>query len=142
LLSLPLCTVPRSPSYTHRYDAAASGPLPLLLWAYPREFKSKEAAGQMRDSPFRFTGIGSSSPLLHLARGYAVLDGPTMPIIGEGEAEPNDTYVEQLTASARAAVAEVVRRGVADPKRIAVGGHSYGALSFCFSLSLSLSVAS
>lgn len=66
---------------------------------------------------------------------YAVLDGPTMPIIGEGEVEPNDTYVEQLTASARAAVEEVVRRGVADPKRVAVGGHSYGArkstLLFC-----------
>jgi hypothetical protein len=58
---------------------------------------------------------------------YAVLDGPTMPIIGEGDTEPNDTYVEQLTASARAAVEEVVRRGVADPKRVAVGGHSYGA---------------
>eukprot|EP00959_Pyramimonas_sp_CCMP1952_P112956 2361175-Pyramimonas_sp.AAC.1 len=50
-----------------------------------------------------------------------------MPIIGEGDAEPNDTYVEQLTSSARAAVEEVVRRGVADPTRIAVGGHSYGA---------------
>uniref|UniRef100_A0A7S0MZS3 Probable glutamyl endopeptidase, chloroplastic n=2 Tax=Pyramimonas obovata TaxID=1411642 RepID=A0A7S0MZS3_9CHLO len=109
------------------YDSERDGPLPTLLWAYPREFKTKEAAGQLRDSPYRFSGIGPSSPLLHLARGYAVLDGPTMPIIGEGDAEPNDTYVEQLTSSARAAVEEVVRRGVADPARIAVGGHSYGA---------------
>jgi dipeptidyl aminopeptidase/acylaminoacyl peptidase len=110
------------------YDAARDGPLPLLMWAYPREFKTKEAASQLRDSPYRFTGIGPSSALVWLARGYAVLDGPALPIIGEGEGvEPNDTYVEQLVAGARAAVNEVVARGVADPERIAVGGHSYGA---------------
>jgi hypothetical protein len=44
-----------------------------------------------------------------------------------GDEEPNDTYVEQLTAAGRAAVDEVVRRGVADPARVSVGGHSYGA---------------
>jgi dipeptidyl aminopeptidase/acylaminoacyl peptidase len=50
-----------------------------------------------------------------------------MPIIGEGEQEPNDTFVKQLVGSAKAAIDEVVRRGVADPKRICIGGHSYGA---------------
>lgn len=65
--------------------------------------------------------------LLWLARGYAVLDGPTFPIVAEGEDEPNDTYVEQLTAAGRAAVEELVRRGVTDPARVSVGGHSYGA---------------
>ncbi|MFQ5771817.1 MAG: alpha/beta hydrolase family protein, partial [bacterium] len=35
--------------------------------------------------------------------------------------------VEQLVASAKAAVDEVVRRGVAEYGRIAIGGHSYGA---------------
>lgn len=50
-----------------------------------------------------------------------------MPIIGKDGAEPNDTYVEQLTADAQAAVDAVVRMGVADRDRIAVGGHSYGA---------------
>ena len=110
------------------YDAERDGPLPLLMWAYPREFKSKEAASQLRDSPYRFTGIGPSSALVWLARGYAILDGPALPIIGEGEGiEPNDTYVEQLVSGARAAVNAVVQRGVADPERIAVGGHSYGA---------------
>jgi dipeptidyl aminopeptidase/acylaminoacyl peptidase len=59
--------------------------------------------------------------------GYAVLANPAMPIVGEAEVEPNDTYVEQLVASAQAAVDEVVRRGVADRDRIAIGGHSYGA---------------
>lgn len=109
------------------YDPAKNGPLPMLMWAYPREFKSKDNASQMRGSPFAFAGIGSTSPLLWLAKGFAILDGPTMPIIGEGDEEPNERYVEQLVASAQAAVDEVVKRGVADRNKIAVGGHSYGA---------------
>lgn len=109
------------------YDPARDGPLPTLLWAYPREYKNKEAAGQLRKSPHTFPGIGSTSPLLFLARRYAVLDGPGFPIVAEGEEEPNDTYIEQLTDCARAAVEELQRRGVSDPARIAVGGHSYGA---------------
>lgn len=113
--------------YTPPGFDSAKGKLPLLMWAYPREFKSKDNASQMRGSPFSFAGINSTSPLLWLARGFAILDGPTMPIIGEGDEEPNERYVEQLVASAKAAVDEVVRRGVADPNKIAVGGHSYGA---------------
>eukprot|EP00775_Hariotina_reticulata_P003220 gene3220-3497_t len=110
------------------HDAAKDGPLPTILWAYPREYKSREAAGQMRRSPHQFSGIGSLSPTLWLARGYAVLDGPGFPIIAEGDEEPNDTYVEQLTACAEAAVKELVSaRGVTDPTRVSVGGHSYGA---------------
>ncbi len=103
-----------------------TGPLPLLMWAYPREFKSADAAGQVKDSPYRFVRISPLSALPLLASGYAILDGPSMPIVGEGDLEANDTYVKQLTASAKAAVDEVVRLGVADPKRICVGGHSYG----------------
>ena len=53
----------------------------------------------MRRSPHTFAGIGSSSPILWLARGYAVLDGPSFPIVAEGDAEPNDTYVQQLTGA-------------------------------------------
>ncbi len=109
------------------YDAQRDGPLPLLMWAYPLEYKSADAAGQVTDSPYRFVQVDWDSPLLFLARGYAVLDDPSMPIVGEGDAEPNDTYVEQLVASAKAAVDEVVRRGVAERGRIAIGGHSYGA---------------
>ena len=62
-----------------------------------------------------------------LAKGWVVLNDPSMPIIGEGDAEPNDTYIEQLVASAEAAVAEIERRGVGQRGKIAVGGHSYGA---------------
>ena len=106
--------------------SAEQGPLPLLMWAYPHEFKSADHAGQVSGSPHQFVRVPWSSPLFFLLHGYAVLDNPTMPIVGEGEREPNDTYLEQLVASARAAVEEVVRRGVADPRRVAVGGHSYG----------------
>lgn len=106
---------------------AEDGPLPMLMWAYPREFKSAKAASQVKGSPYRFTAVSPTSSRVWLAMGYALLDGPTMPIIGEGDSEPNDTYIQQLVASAKAAVDEVVRRGVADRDRIAIGGHSYGA---------------
>ncbi|OAY69756.1 putative glutamyl endopeptidase, chloroplastic [Ananas comosus] len=109
------------------YDPSKNGPLPCLVWSYPGEFKSKDAAGQVRGSPNEFAGIGPTSPLLWLARGFAILSGPTIPIIGEGDEEANDRYVEQLVSSAEAAVEEVIRRGVAYPARIAIGGHSYGA---------------
>lgn len=109
------------------YNPSKDGPLPCLVWSYPGEFKSKEAAGQVRGSPNEFAGIGPTSALLWLARRFAILSGPTIPIIGEGAEEANDKYVEQLVASAEAAVEEVIRRGVAHPNRIAVGGHSYGA---------------
>ncbi|XP_009142541.1 probable glutamyl endopeptidase, chloroplastic isoform X2 [Brassica rapa] len=109
------------------YDPSKDGPLPCLFWSYPGEFKSKDAASQVRGSPNEFAGIGSTSALLWLARRFAILSGPTIPIIGEGDEEANDRYVEQLVASAEAAVDEVVRRGVAHPSKIAVGGHSYGA---------------
>ena len=109
------------------YDARRDGPLPTFLWAYPREFRDAAAASQVQDSPNRFTRPGGASHLFLLTQGYAVLDGPAMPIIGANGAEPNDTYVDQLVSSAQAAVEKVVAMGVADPDRIGVGGHSYGA---------------
>lgn len=109
------------------YDKAKDGPLPLVMWAYPEEFTDASVAGQTVDAGNRFVRPGGTSHLFLLTQGYAVLDGPSMPIIGVNGAEPNDTYVEQLTASAKAAVDAVVALGVADKDRIAVGGHSYGA---------------
>ncbi|MCE2559317.1 MAG: S9 family peptidase [Acidobacteria bacterium] len=99
---------------------------PMLLWAYPREFTNVDAASQVSGSPHRFTTLRGASHMLLLTQGYAILDGPTMPIVGEGETA-NDTYVEQLVSSAAAAIDKVVELGVADRSRIAVGGHSYGA---------------
>jgi dipeptidyl aminopeptidase/acylaminoacyl peptidase len=109
------------------YQAARDGPLPLLMWAYPREFQSADTAGQVLESPFQFNAINPSSAKAMVAMGYAVLDNPSMPIVGVQGKDANDTYLAQLIASAQAAVDDVVRRGVAERHRIAIGGHSYGA---------------
>ena len=103
------------------------GPLPTLMSAYPVEFKDKANAGQVSGSPYAFTRIGWGSPVFWVTQGYAVLESATVPIVGEGTAEPNDTYTEQLVSSAKAAIDEGQRLGVVDPSRVAVMGHSYGA---------------
>jgi dipeptidyl aminopeptidase/acylaminoacyl peptidase len=104
----------------------AQGRLPTLLWAYPREFTDPNAAGQVTSSPNRYTAITGPSHLLFLTQGYAIIDDPTMPIVGPGETA-NDTYVTQLVASAQAAVDKAYAMGVTDRDRVGVGGHSYGA---------------
>jgi dipeptidyl aminopeptidase/acylaminoacyl peptidase len=105
----------------------ADGPLPTLMEAYPTEYKTKAAAGQVTGSPYQFAVLSWGSPVPFATQGYAVLENATIPIIGEGNAEPNDTYVDQLVASAKAAIDEGVRLGVVDRNRVAVMGHSYGA---------------
>ncbi len=100
--------------------------VPLIMWAYPREFVDPALAGQVSGSDHRFTTIRGASHLLLLTQGFAVFDGPSMPIIGTGDTA-NDTYVEQLVANAQAAVDVVVDMGVTDRDTIGVGGHSYGA---------------
>ena len=111
------------------YNAATDGPLPTIFWVYPREFKDRDVASQNTRSEYTFTRPARGSVLFLLTQGYAVLSGPTMPIIGEGETEPNDTYIEQLVSSAEAAVNYLGERGVSDGSRLAIGGHSYGAFT-------------
>jgi dipeptidyl aminopeptidase/acylaminoacyl peptidase len=103
------------------------GPLPTFLWAYPAEFKSSANAGQVKGSPYTFPRIGWGSAIFWVSRGYAILDNASIPIVGEGDKEPNDTYIKQLVASAKAAIDYGTSLGVVDPKRVAAGGHSYGA---------------
>ena len=99
--------------------------VPVIMWAYPREFGDADSASQVTGSPNQFTSIRGASHMFLLLSGYAIFDNPTMPIIGSGETA-NDTYVDQLIASAQAAVDKVVEMGVADRDHIGVGGHSYG----------------
>jgi dipeptidyl aminopeptidase/acylaminoacyl peptidase len=100
--------------------------LPLIVWAYPLEYNDPTTAGQVRGSEHRFTRMGGSSHLFFLTQGYAVLDGAAMPVIGDAETM-NDTFLDQIVASAQAAIDAMVERGVADRHRVGVGGHSYGA---------------
>jgi dipeptidyl aminopeptidase/acylaminoacyl peptidase len=109
------------------YDPAKDGRLPVLMWAYPREYKSASDAAQVRGSAYRFTRVNYGSPIFWVTRGFAVMDATEMPIVGEGDKEPNDTFVEQLVMNAEAAVNKITEMGVGDKDRIAVGGHSYGA---------------
>ena len=100
--------------------------LPLLVWAYPREFSDAKTAAQISGSPHRFTRMRGLSHLTLLTQGYAIMDSATMPVIGDPETM-NDTFIEQIVAAAQAAIDKAVEMGVADPDRVAVGGHSYGA---------------
>ncbi len=109
------------------YTQGVDEPLPTILWAYPNEFKSADAAGQVSGSPFEFIRLSWGTPLYWVTRGYAVLDYPSMPVIGEGNQEPNDTFREQLIANAKAAIDKLTDMKVTDPDRVAIGGHSYGA---------------
>lgn len=109
------------------YDRERKEKLPMLMWAYPREFKDAASAGQITTSPHQFTSINYGSPLYWVMRGYAILDNAAFPIIGEGDAEPNDTFVKQLVANASAAIDAVDAMGYIDRNRVAAGGHSYGA---------------
>ena len=101
--------------------------LPLLVWAYPREFNDAAMASQVSGSPYRFTSIGGTSHLFLLLEGYAIMDGATMPVVGDDPLTVNDTFIQQVVDSAKAAIDFAAERGVADPDRVGVGGHSYGA---------------
>ena len=109
------------------YDAKRDGPLPVIMWAYPREFKSAADAAQLRGSKYTFTRVGYGSVVFWATQGYAIMDNTEFPIVGEGDKQPNDNFVDQLTWSAEAAIDKVAEMGVGDRNRVAVGGHSYGA---------------
>jgi dipeptidyl aminopeptidase/acylaminoacyl peptidase len=107
-------------------DYKPGTPLPTVVWAYPREFNDAETAGQISGSTQRFTTLSGASHLFFLLNGYAILDGAAMPVVGDPETV-NNTYIEQVVASAKAAIDKAAEMGVTDRKRVGVGGHSYGA---------------
>ncbi len=109
------------------YDKTAKEKAPMILWAYPREFKDKNSASQNTQNPNEFTYPFWGSPIYWVTKGYVVLDDAAFPIIGEGDEEPNDSFRSQLVANAKAAIDAVDGLGYIDRQRVAVGGHSYGA---------------
>lgn len=100
--------------------------LPTVVWAYPLEFTDAGTAGQITGSTQKATSIVGPSHLFFLLEGYAILDNATMPVVGSPETV-NNTYVEQIVISAKAAIDKATEMGVTDPERVGVGGHSYGA---------------
>jgi len=109
------------------YDFDKKPKLPMILWAYPTEFKDQANASQNRQNPNEFTYAYYGSMIYWVTRGYAVLDDAGFPIVGEGDEEPNDSFIKQLVANGDAAVKAVADMGYIDPDRVAVAGHSYGA---------------
>ncbi len=109
------------------YDMNKKEKLPLLIWAYPREFKDQATAGQTSANPNSFTAPSYGSFVYWVTKGYAVLDDAAFPIIGQGTQEPNDTFIEQLVDNAEAAIDAVDKLGYINRSKVGVGGHSYGA---------------
>ena len=109
------------------YDKTSKEKMPMIMWAYPREFKDKSSAGQNTNNPNEFTYPYYGSMVYWVTKGYVVLDDASFPIIGEDKTEPNDDFRNQLVENARAAINAVDKLGYIDKDRVAVGGHSYGA---------------
>ncbi|MBC7651855.1 MAG: S9 family peptidase [Deinococcales bacterium] len=110
------------------YNKENDGPLPVFIWAYPREFNSAADAAQVRGSENRFTLISSGGPIFFVTQGYAILDNAEMPIVAaSADKKPNDNFIAQLQLNAEAAIDKLASMGVGDRNRVAVGGHSYGA---------------
>lgn len=103
-------------------------PLPTLIWIYPREYSDSQQAEQLDIKPFQFHRIKGPSPIAAVLAGYAVLVNPTVPIISDSDSD-NQEYLPQLVSSANAAVDYLVKEGISDPQRMAIGGRSYGAFS-------------
>lgn len=109
------------------YDKKSKEKLPMILWAYPREFKDKSSAGQSTKNENKFTYPYYGSMVYWITKGYVVLDDASFPIVGEDNIEPNDSFRTQLVDNAKAAINAVNKLGYIDTNRVAVGGHSYGA---------------
>ena len=110
------------------YNKLKDGPLPTLIWAYPREFTNAADASQIRGNQHKFTTLSWGSPVFYVTQGYAILDNAEMPIVATApDKKPNDDFVNQLSLNASAAIDKLVEMGVGDRNRMAVGGHSYGA---------------
>lgn len=109
------------------YDMKKKEKMPMILWAYPREYKDKSSASQSTTNPNKFIYPSWGSPIYWVTRGYVVLDNAAFPIVGEGDEEPNDTFIDQLVSNGKAAIDAVDNLGYIDRNRVGVGGHSYGA---------------
>ncbi|MBF0406922.1 MAG: S9 family peptidase [Candidatus Riflebacteria bacterium] len=118
--------IPLSGTLYYPVDYVENTKVPVVVWAYPLEYTSPKTAGQVRTTSNRFTKPEGDSILFLLLHGYAVLYRAEIPVVGDPKTA-NDTFIEQITDGAKAAVDKLIEKGIADPERIGVSGHSYGA---------------
>ena len=100
--------------------------LPLIIDAYPQEYTDRSTAGQIDSSPDKFIRFWGSSIRYLTLQDYAVLARASIPIVGDPETV-NETFIEQTVTSIEAAINYLNERGIIDPKRVGIIGHSYGA---------------
>jgi dipeptidyl aminopeptidase/acylaminoacyl peptidase len=100
--------------------------LPLVINAYPQEFADSTTAGQITTTSNKFSRFSGSSVRYFALQGYAVLTKASIPIVGDPETV-NETFIEQTVNSVEAAIKYLYKRGVIDPNRVGITGHSYGA---------------
>lgn len=100
--------------------------IPTVFWIYPREVDGFSEASLPTEEPFRYFLVKGPSRFALLTQGYALVDSPSMPIVGRVKSGSND-FLPQLEQSAKAAIDHLVQLGVSDAGRIAVVGRSYGA---------------
>lgn len=108
-------------------DAREGISLPVVLWIYPRDFADSDQASKSKEYPQRYIDPKGISRFFLVNQGYAILDCP-MPIVGEVTSGRND-FLPQLIQNAEAAINYLVSVGIADPERVAMMGHSYGAFA-------------
>lgn len=102
--------------------------LPVLIWLYPREYKSG-AEQQRRSANNGHVPIYPLSPLVALLEGVAVVDASGIPIATLPNSKPNDSFIEQQTMNAKAIIKTLQETGEIDTNRAIIMGHSYGAFS-------------
>jgi dipeptidyl aminopeptidase/acylaminoacyl peptidase len=101
--------------------------LPGMFWFYPREYTSQENYDESgrRYNKNSFPRVGTRTMDILITQGYAVV-APDCPIVGETGAM-NDNYTGDLRNNLAATIDALDERGLVDPKRLGIGGHSYGA---------------
>ncbi|RLP56348.1 MAG: S9 family peptidase [Ketobacter sp.] len=106
---------------------AGKKPLATLIWIYPREFEGPEKAARADARQFQYHRIKGVSPVAAALAGYVVINYPKLPIVHTQDND--DVYLPQLVTGAESLVDYLVEEGISDPKRIVIGGHSFGAFS-------------
>jgi len=101
--------------------------VPVFIWSYPREYKSRRTARETFINPPRYRSRLASPRLAPLLSGCIVVNNAAMPILSEDGAPPNDDFLQQINLNASALIEALQQRSIGDIDRLIVSGHSYGA---------------